>query len=403
MAALRALLRVHGLAFVASAVPMLVGVLLVSAIVLGPNGLDPRDVVRAMHHDRITHLAIVAAWLALARPPSQAQLLPPGSTWTRSAPIARASHLAVVLAFSCAIHLPITALMWRGGGPAEGIAMLLLCIALGTLSRHRASILAATVALAARLTAVPIVIQLIVGATATAIALFIGFRDAPLRTRAAMRLRLRLPPFPSLVLAHLRVLLRDEGPRVTRTILLGLLVAGFAVMQVRGQAGTDVSSRVIVTAAFTSMIAIGTLARSIGRTRRRLAPLVAASGRSPRGPFVASAAVLSGPPMLVGVALAALLRRYAAVALDRALGFALLAVAVSITLVTIAARLEDRLAARRRDDATRWVLVSLALGIGGSLCALSPPTLLPLAGVVGLVAVLAAVLARDAEVPLARG
>jgi hypothetical protein len=401
MRALRGLLRLYGRAFSLAALPPLIGVMLVGAIVLGPHGLDLRDVVRSMRSDLAVRAGILLASTALTRSATQALMLPPGVVWARAAPIPIAWHVLVLALLSFAIQAPIFALTAKGGGIAHGITTALVAASLASTPLRRPSALVSLSATAAWMCSMPDALAMPLGALPAVTAVLHAHRDAPSRVRGTWRLRVRAPAIVALLVTHLRLLAREEGPRVVRSTLLGALIAGFVVLQTRGDPSADLAGRAMVVGAASSMFALAALSRSVGRARRRLLPLVRAVGRSPRASFVAAAVALALPSCVVAVLLGVGLHRVVGVASARALGASLVATLVSMTVCAVGARLEDRLALRK-DDEVRWVLVSLGLGITCASVAFVPDALRPwLAGTTPLL-VLLAIVARDAEVPHVR-
>ena len=295
--------RVAGGAALARAAPMVVALGMMAALVMGPTGMHPADVVAAADGSRAVRLALWGLWLAATAPAMLAALTCRELVYLRALPVARWVWWAVAAAVALAVAAPWAGLFWAGGGAARGCAAglgaaglaMAVPVALGLLGRGRlregaAAILpAAAVATlvlwrgggaggagggaAAGAGAAWAAILAATGAVALAAAIPLGWRRAPELVRPRQARRLVGGPAPvALALALAAALWRRERAALVR----GGAIAGLAGA-VAGLAGLGLYG-----AAAVAMVAVGcaafALSAPLARADRGLRWLCDAAG-----------------------------------------------------------------------------------------------------------------------------
>lgn len=391
-AAARLIAREAGAAALARAVPLVAALGIAAAVVMGPTGLHPADVVAAADGSRAVRAALWVLWLVATAPAMIAALTCRELVYVRALPVARWVWWTVLAGVALAVALPWAGLFWAGGGAARGGAAGLGAaglaasapVALGLVGRMRLVEGVAVAAAAAAVVAAVIwsggagwgagvvagagaggdATLAAAGALALAVAIPLGWRRGTELARARQARRLIRGPAPvALALALVAALARSERGALVRGGLCALLAGAIAGLARMGPyAGAAVALLALGCAAFG-------LSAPLARADRALRWLCDASGATAEVRFGASALVAAVWGAIGGMLFAA--SAHAAgpgstgsarlVALAPGLGVALgLAAAAG-------ARLADR---EGGVDGVRAVLVGAAV-VGGGLVALA--------------------------------
>src|SRR5688500_10073876 len=94
----------------ARALPTWAGVAIVAGVVMGGNGLMPRDVAAIAGTSPRAWAVVAGAWVLLTAGAVRAAIGAPGTSYLRSLPTARGSEVASVALAAAAVHLPWAAL-----------------------------------------------------------------------------------------------------------------------------------------------------------------------------------------------------------------------------------------------------------------------------------------------------
>ncbi|MBK7397026.1 MAG: hypothetical protein IPJ34_12155 [Myxococcales bacterium] len=344
---MRAFLRVLGHAFVRGPGPALLVCSLFCVVAFGPNGLDPRDVVRMLPAWSLARLAFVTASALVLRAGVRALLLPAGATYLRASTIPRRGQLWLVsfVVFLATAPLPVVLTIGRAPGTAVVVwlATATACVA------GRPWMFA--VAIGASLlppTTIPFAVVLYTLTIRSA------YRDAPVMLRRARRRGLpRRLPWPLALLVAATTTVVRASPRVLFALAAPLL--GLSLVRA---ADTDArAERVLSLAALVAALGATPLVSSIGRLLRSIQPLTRGGGRSHRLAILTAALVLSTPSVAFaagGHALAGTHRE---------------PLLVGVALVVGLLLVEGWLVARRRDAPLALVLWVLPLVVGCTILA----------------------------------
>ncbi len=396
MSFLRALVRLHGRAFAEHAAPLLLALMLGGAILLGPNGLDPRTVASEMTHRPFLRVAMAIVFGIFARPATQALILPPGSTWIRSAPIRLGVVRLVSAGFVLVVHAPFVALAASGRDVVLALTVGSLSVAIACARWRGLELITLAFTLLAAFARARPAVAVMVPLTCTALTFSSAFRRAPERTRRVIGVRLRWPPIVAVLLTHLIGLVRIEGSRLSRTLAGVFVIAFFGATVVGSDGRIDPVGAILAIVGVASALTLAMLGRAIGRARRRIAVWLRASGRSVRTAFVVASLVQALPPLVAAALFVGLrVRAGAELPWSRLVPIALFS-ALSVAMAGL--RVEDLLLRRQRDGALLWVLVSVAFA--GLMCGLAASPSVAVV-VLTLLATVALVM-RDQEVPVAR-
>lgn len=115
-------LRAVGRPVAARAVPTWVGVAIVAGVVMGGNGMAPRDVVTIASSSGRALVVLGLAWLLLSSAAVRVGLGAPGTAYLRSLPGGPGWNAFAVVAAAAVVHLPWAAVWFAGGGVGRGAA-----------------------------------------------------------------------------------------------------------------------------------------------------------------------------------------------------------------------------------------------------------------------------------------
>ena len=399
--AIFACVRLHALAFGSAIAPTLLAVGLVLAIILGGNGIPPRELVRLAHASALARLIAPLAWAVVVRSGTRALVFPPGAAWVRSAPLSRLTQHVVAAFFVVAAQAPLVGIAIAGADPPLGALLGLVAATVACAPRDRRGValsLSSTALLVPALGAWATVASLGLAALALfALALRHAWSTAPLRARVrTLRLR-RLPAIAQMMLAYARVSLRERPLVVVRAFVasaLALLLAEH-VRRMRAIDPWDRTS-MLQLGVIVTVITAGPLVSPVGRTRRALRRWLRASPTPRVVAMVAAVLVVTTPALSFAAGFGATRARVetSASGLSAALGIALFCLALGAVLV----RLEEWLHARRRD--ARFVFSLSTIALGALFVALAALPVVVRWAALALVFVLALVV-PEPEVPFA--
>ena len=387
----RACAALHAHVFARAVLPIFVAAALVFAVVLGGHGVDPRDIVRIARSSAVVRVAAPLVWAALVRSSARQLLAPPGSTWVRSAPIARAATISISASFILLAQLPLTSVWIAGGGTAEGVALAFVAATWACAPRDRFG-LVATIAALVVVWASP---WLRLGGDAISAIVFAwivrhAWTIAVVRARGG-GLRLRgAPAFVQIVFAQGRVLVRERPVAVARAFGVAALGSMLAHRTLRG----DASGGRVPLAQLGAIVAVlggSPLLASVGRTRRTIGRWLRATATPRQVGLLAAALVVATPALAFAGSTAPPI---AEVAPSHVVLCAALSLAVALVLV----RLEGWLHARRRDAGVIVVLASLGVAVAFVGLAALPTWMV----VLSLVACAAFGLARESKSEVGR-
>lgn len=377
-----ACVRLQALAFARDGLPLLVAASSAAAIVVGGDGVSPRDVAALVRHDAPVRVGIAVVWALLTRPAVRRQLSPPGAAFVRSAPIARTWQWACCAPFVIAAELPPLALVLAGGDLGQALRLGFASVVMATAARRATSWVAS--ALALLLLALPLAgisaTLAGIGLAAASAAVLRGEHAVAGATarRFAVRLR-RVPALVHLVLVHAREIGRTRPISLAQAALI--VVAGWVWLRrwVAEHARVDLAP-VTETAAVVALLSAAPLLGTIGRVHRALVPWIRATATPLRLAVVAAVLVLGAPSLAfaAGVAVTpSMMVRSSAAAGAGLYGLALAAVAF---------RIDAGVAARRRDARVfHVVLVSVLLAPAVALGRAPMPALVAISMGVALV------------------
>lgn len=346
-------MKLHLDAFARGPGAVLVAAGLLASVVFGPNGLDPRTVPEVLAPGSLARAATLGVLVVLLRGHRRAIVFPPGATWLRASAVPRAAQIAAVLACGllAASPLPIVFVVGRAPLDALVVALAITCAGLSS------SAIGAVFGLALGIVRAPSAIVLPLQIVVTGWVLVRALRDAPI-VRPRLGLRLRAWPWPlQVALAVIRSLARDGLGLVALAAcapLVGVLLVGVADRASR-------AGRALSLAASVALLGASPIAAKVERVARAIRPIVRASARPRRAPFVVAIAILATPS-------------FAYAAGTHAAAPPLPTAAVGLATVAAFVAIVSRVAARRRDAALVSVLLAIPLVAGVTLLASGSPS-----------------------------
>jgi hypothetical protein len=119
---IRALLRLHGDAFVRGPAAILFVLVIVLAVVLSPSGLDPHDVPRMLRKGSFSRAIALLVLIGLMRGSTQRVILPPGATYLRASAIPRWTQMLAIAGFAAFAQAPLPFVLAVGGAPLDALS-----------------------------------------------------------------------------------------------------------------------------------------------------------------------------------------------------------------------------------------------------------------------------------------
>lgn len=331
-----ALARLLGHAFVRGPGPALVASGLFCVVAFGPNGLDPRDVVRMLAPGTPGRLVALCALAVALRGGVQVLLTPPGGAYARASIVPPSVQQLILSAFVLAGVSPLPLVLLAGRAPLDAVVVASAAAAACVGARVGGVALALVVGvLPGPAAPVAVAAFAVILAHAHAVA-GVSRRSRPRRTW--------VPPWPVAIVAALARTATRAGPGTTLSAsapILGLLLVRAADPDAR-------TERAVSLAAAVAALGATPLARVVGRTGRAIALLSRTAGRPRRAGWLAGVAVLSTPSLAFAAG---------AHTVDASVPASLVGVAVVAGVVVV----EARLAAARKDAPLLLPLAALAV------------------------------------------
>ncbi len=259
------------------------------AVVLGPTGMRPADVVAAAG-SREVRLALWVLWMAGVGPAVVAAVRAPSARYLRSLPIRRGVHLAVPGALALLAQWPVALLWILGGAPMAGAALALasasVALALAVQPRgwaDRALVLGAVAAVTTAIAwPLPPTALLALAFAVGAVALPAAWARAPERPARLRLVGIAGPAPVALALATLAHIVRARPVALVRAglaVAVGALLAG-ALIRSNQLAGTVAASMSAAIAAPVMALALGSAAIAAAEHERAARWLLAGAGTS---------------------------------------------------------------------------------------------------------------------------
>ncbi len=251
----RAWLGTIGRPVAARALPTWVGVAIVASVVMGGNGLMPRDLTALAAASPRAAGVLAGAWLLLTAAAVRAALGAPGAAYLRALPGGRSAEAAAVVAAAGFVHAPWAALWLAGAGLAPAMVAW-------------------------------------VGMTAASVGLGLGLA----RGHGAPRAPCWAGPVRALAGVHARSLVRRRGSALVAGAGMAMLGGALAGLMVGHEARTLADAAVLAGAVATVALAVALTAATacVADSDRGLDWLAAAAGTAAPVRRTAVALVLGG-------------------------------------------------------------------------------------------------------------
>ncbi|HEY2368249.1 MAG TPA: hypothetical protein VGH87_17745 [Polyangiaceae bacterium] len=283
----RALMSTSGRAVAVRAVPLLMGVGLVAAIVFGGHGVPASLVVKMMHASLGVRLSMFVAWTVAAAPAAMRAFDAPGTITLRSLRPPRAPLFAILVVIVCAAQAPWIALASSTGFASGAVAAFVACAATTSLPGF-ASALA--------LVAIDPPSAIAIG-PAFVLAIFSvrhAWRHA-LEQRAAVPIVRRAPPAIALAMTYVARILRVGRARLNAAAMLVFAGEGALALSLRNDPDARPIARALSVLAFPLAIAAALLAAPAVETEARLRPLLRSTRTKTRAVALAMILALATP------------------------------------------------------------------------------------------------------------
>lgn len=283
------------------AVPLYGGLAILSAILFGPTGVDPRDLAVRMASSTPLRVVVWAAWLLMAAPVVGPLLRDRRSDFARALPIARGAQFGAFAIWALASQVPMVVLAGAGSGGLAAARVALLgaagSVLLATSARTRFELIALGGTLLA----------LFVDASGWAVVAL-----APAAIVASYRAWARAPEFPAtsggfvrgpapvaLAIAHTLRMVRMEQAAALRGLawaLAGGALAAIAARNAEWLAGPNAQAFVLAALAVPIVLACSAIAKPLCEGDRSIDVLLRASSATAR----TRGAALGGAAMVFG-------------------------------------------------------------------------------------------------------
>lgn len=370
-AIVRALVVTGGRAAAQRAAPLVMGILVASAVIFGGNGMNAADLTGLMARAPGVRASLWGLWLLAQTPAARALLGERAALLWRALPVPRWQHYAVNAGLLLGLELPMIVLYGRGSGPLAALTAALLAMAGHALlcddgRRPRTWLLGGLLALALLGPGEPwrTVAVLLAAGLSLVLALPAAWRRAAARPLPRERQLVAGPATVALLLAQIALLVRTQRPLLLRAAVFYLIALGIAELALRNnhiQSPAATAALALLVLGPFALLAAGALAGPVLSAERTLGWLLLSTGSS-GGQRVAAAhgavvLLLAPLAVLYGVLLTVLLHREPALGLrlgGEALGCGLAAAGAVTALYRWAQRGDPR-------DGDRILRVQLAL------------------------------------------
>ena len=363
------------------------GIAFPCAILLGGNGVHPRDVAGWFSTFATLRAVALVGFGLLTAPVVAPALLGPGTLELRSLPVGRRAVVALVAGSAALTELPVAVLLAVGGSPGAGLSLGLAAavVALGLAGRVMTPRLIAAVGVSAALViaGAPSAIAAPVCAAMLAIAGREAWVRAPEHGPRSRRRSLLVsgPAFVALSGAHWLRLARQEMPVVVRGLLLasgGGLAAALVARNVGAVTRSQVTVLSLTWGALPFAVAASGACGPVLDSERRLRWMIDASGATSAARHGGAALAMVGAGVMAGVAFIGAFMLVARLPLASAVRAAAASSAwgaalALVGLVWARASLRDE-----SKDRARFVVGSA--GLGAVLAFVSEATLAPTRG-----------------------
>ncbi len=266
----RAVAITSGAAAMRRAWPLALALLVVGAVIFGPNGLSARDLTEPARASGALRLALWSAWMLAALPVARALLRDRSLRLVLTQPVSRPGLSAVLSTALCLANAPWILFRARGEGALDAIASSLASVVgawgLAAPMRHRAR-RASTALLALTLIVTPdpwalALVSLLVGALIVPAAM----ESLGAETNAASSARsLPRSAVGALLVAHARLATRTASTALGRQLALVCAGAALAIPTLHNNALATVEERVRLALACVTL-PLATLSMSLAST-----------------------------------------------------------------------------------------------------------------------------------------
>ena len=262
----RALVTTSGRAVAVRAVPLVIAVGIVSAIVFGGHGVQASMVVAMMHHTLGARVLMFVAWAMLAAPASLRAFDAPGTITIRALRPPRVPLFATLLLLVCLAQTPWIALAARAGWLAGACAGLLACAATTSLPGF-----------AGALAIVAIDPSPAIALPAALVVSILSLRHAwrhALDQRGVVPIVRRAQPALALAMTYVARIVRVARARLNAAALVVFAGEGALALSLRNDPDARPVARALTVLAFPLAIAAALLAAPAIETEARLRPLL---------------------------------------------------------------------------------------------------------------------------------
>ena len=268
---------------------MTVAVILPSAVVFSPQGLQATTVMRWMSQSLAARGLLWAGWLALVAPVARLAFTAPGTRTLRSLPVDERAFVSGLLGLTMLLQGPWVLLFLRGQGAVAALGASLVAsaiaasLAAGVGWRPAAVVVGATAL--AMLPAAPWA-QVLLGGPLALLGTRSGWRFAPERGQRSWHVLRRTRPVLALVVAHALHLARTEGVRLSRALGLVVLGAATLVLASRNSPALTASEGLeqrLLCGVLPAVVVAGSLSGPLLQSEQRLRWVTLTTGGTERG------------------------------------------------------------------------------------------------------------------------
>jgi len=283
----RALISTSGRAVAVRAVPLVIAVGLVSAIVFGGHGVQPSTVVAMMHHSMGARVAMFVAWVMLASPAALHAFDAPGTRTLRALRPPRAPLYAMLIVLVGLAQAPWIALASSVGFLSGATAALLAGAATTSLPGFAGALAIVALDPPAAIVVAPALVL-------TIVSIRHAWRHA-LDQRPAFPIVRRAPPAFALALTYLARIVRVGRARLQAAAIVVFAGEGALALSLRNDPDARPVARALAVLAFPLAIAAALIAAPAIETEARLRPLLRSTRTKTATLAIATALALATP------------------------------------------------------------------------------------------------------------